>query len=390
MRKVWRSQRVWIAAVSLVVLAALLGGTYLKRQTILRWLGLGYNVAGGNPGLTSVHLPPGFRATLFATGLGVPRFDAVGPDGTLYVAEQGAGRVVALPDPGHTGKAQSTIVVASDMNGPSSLFFYQGALYVGEFSRVTRLTLGPDFVATARTVVVPNLPTGGNHVTRTVLIGPDGRLYVSIGSTCDDCVESDPRRATVMVYNLDGSDGRLYARGMRNAVGLAVNPQTSQIWVTDMGRDRLGDNTPPDTIYALQDGGNYGWPRCHAGTIIDPDLGHPGDCSGVVQPLVNIQAHSAPLALAFYTARTFPAQWRGLFVAYHGSWNRTVPTGYKVVFIPLSASGHVAGPPRDFATGWLHADNTATGRPVGIAVGQDGALYVTDDKAGDVYRITYG
>jgi glucose/arabinose dehydrogenase len=346
-----------------------------------------------------IQVPSGFHVTIFATGLNAPRFDAVGPDGTLYVADRGNGRIVALLDSRHTGRATQTVVVAAGMQDPTSLAFYHGQLYVGERDKVTRLTLGANHVATGRAMIVPNLPTGGSHVTRTVLVGTDGRLYVSIGSSCDDCVESDPRRAAVMVFNLDGSRGRLYATGLRNAVGMANDPVTGEVWVTNNGRDMLGDNIPPDTIYALQDGGQYGWPRCHAGTIIDPQFGYPGACNGVVQPLVSLQAHSAPLGLAFYprgvkhsgaASDTFPIQWRGLFVAFHGSWNRTIPTGYKVVFIPLNSAGHVAGPVRDFAAGWLHADGTASGRPVGIAVGQDGALYVTDDQTGQVYRISYG
>jgi glucose/arabinose dehydrogenase len=151
----------------------------------------------------------------------------------------------------------------------------------------------------------------------------------------------------------------------------------------------LGDDTPPETVYALQDGGNYGWPRCHAGNIIDPEFGKAGDCTGVVQPLVKMQAHSAPLGLAFYNTPQFPDAYHGLFVALHGSWNRSTPTGYKVVFIPLDAQGNITGPARDFATGWLAGGNDAVGRPVGVTIRPDGALYVSDDKAGLIYRISY-
>ncbi len=341
------------------------------------------------PALSYVSLPPGFRATLFASGLKVPRFMVFGPDDSLFVANRDAGDIVALSDPGHTGRATQSVVVAGGLDGPSSVVYAQGALYVGENSRVSRLSLGPDLRATSVTTVIPNLPTGGEHTTRTVLLGPDGHIYVSIGSTCNNCFESDRRRAAVWVWNADGSGGRLYARGLRNAVGMAINPWNGQIWVTDMGRDYLGDNTPPETIYALQDGGNYGWPVCQAGTIVDPNLGRPGACDGVVQPLVKLQAHSAPLELAFYNTGAFPAAWHGLFVAYHGSWNRSVPTGYKVVFIPLDAQGNVAGPPRDFASGWLRSDGNVRGRPAGLAIGPDGALYVSDDASGTIYRIAY-
>jgi glucose/arabinose dehydrogenase len=369
----------------LVILAALL----YSQRALVRSLLTGSHFVGGNASVASLHLPPGFSVTVFAQGLSAPRFITFSPDGTLFVAERGTGSIVALPDPTYSGKAARRVVVVSGLNDPTSLVFYQGALYVGEASRVTRFTLDASFHVTSHKVIVPNLPTGGNHVTRTVLIGPDGRLYVSIGSSCNVCIESDPRRATVMVFNLDGSGGRIYARGLRNAVGMAINPWNNQIWVTNNGRDLMGDNTPPETIYALQDGGNYGWPRCQAGDIIDPDYGHPGDCRGVVQPLVKMQAHSAPLGLVFYTANQFPAHYHGLFVAFHGSWNRTVPTGYKVVFIPLDAHGAVAGPVEDFATGWLLNNNDATGRPVGLAVDPQGSLYVSDDKGGYIYRISY-
>lgn len=380
-------RRLWVAllaALALVVVAAAV--LYSQRSRIRAIVSPGS--VGGDPAVASLHLPPGFRANVYAYNLVGVRFFTFGPDGTLYAAIRGPGQIVAFSGVDAQGRAQRTWVVADGLFDPTSVVYHDGALYVGEQTRVTRLPLGPDGKATGRQVIVDNLPKGGNHVTRTALFGPDGALYVSIGSSCNDCVETDPHRASVWRYNPDGSGGRPYARGLRNAVGMAINPSTDEIWVTDMGRDLMGDDTPPETIYALKDGANYGWPYCHAGTIIDPDLGHPGSCDGVQQPLLDMQAHSAPLGLAFYTAQQFPARWRGLFVAFHGSWNRTVPTGYKVVYIPLDPSGHVAGPAEDFATGWLQGSD-ASGRPVGLAVGPDGALYVSDDKANMIYRIAY-
>lgn len=343
--------------------------------------------ASGGASVAKLQLPAGFSAAPFATGLLAPRFITFSPDGTLFVAERGNNSIIALPDAQHTGKATKKVVV-HDLDDPTSLVFHQGALYVGEATRITRFTLSPDLQVKERQVLISGLPTGG-HATRTVLIGSDGNIYVSTGSSCNDCVETDPHRATVWAYRIDGSNGHLYARGLRNAVGMAINPWNQQIWVTNNGRDLLGDNTPPETVYALQEGGNYGWPRCHAGDIIDPDLGGSNDCQGVIKPLIKMQAHSAPLGLAFYNATQFPQRYHGLFVAFHGSWNRSVPTGYKVIFVPLDSQGHIAGSVQDFVTGWLQKNGDSLGRPVGLAVGPDGALYMSDDKAGVVYRVTY-
>jgi len=370
-------------------LAVCVSGLAIWQRELVGSLLTGTRFAGGAAGVAHLTLPPGFRASVFASGLRGPRFLTFGPDGVLYVAERASGSVLALPDPDHMGKAARKVVAASGLDDPTSLSFAGNALYVGEAARVTRFTLGAGPALGDKRIVVPDLPTGGNHTTRTVLAGPDGKLYVSIGSSCNNCVEGDQRRATVMVFNADGGGGRIFARGLRNAVGLAVNPRDGRVWATNNGRDLLGDDTPPDTIYALQDGGNYGWPRCHAGDIVDPDLGKPGDCAGVVPPLVKLQAHSAPLGLAFDNAGPFPSAYRGLFVAFHGSWNRSQLTGYKLVFVPLDGHGQVAGPARDFATGWQTSATDAIGRPVGLAVGPDGALYVSDDKAGLVYRIAY-
>nr|BBH89462.1 L-sorbosone dehydrogenase [Thermosporothrix sp. COM3] len=374
-----------VIVVSLIVLVV--GGllVYVRFNALRSWI-FGSSRVSGMPGATTLTLPPGFQASIFADGLSAPRFLAFGPDGTLFVAESGADQVTALPDPHHTGKATRHVVVASGLDSPTSLAFHQNELYIGETSKITRLLLGSGYRGIQQRVIIPDLPATGNHTTRTVLIGPDNALYVSIGSSCNNCVEQDKRRASVWRYALDGSQGRLYADGLRNAVGMAINPWNQQIWVTNNGRDLLGDDTPPETVYALQDGGHYGWPYCHAGDIPDPELGKPDSCHGIIKPLLKMQAHSAPLGLAFYRQQAFPEHYHGLYIAFHGSWNRSVPTGYKVVFVPLNAQGNVAGPAQDFATGWLQ-QNAATGRPVGLAVGPDGALYVSDDKAGLIYRI---
>jgi glucose/arabinose dehydrogenase len=239
-----------------------------------------------------------------------------------------------------------------------------------------------------REVIVGGLPDGG-HSTRTVLFGPDwSTLFVSIGSSCNVCVEEDERRATIVRYDPDGSGEEVYARGLRNAVGITFRPGTDELWATNNGRDWLGDDLPPETIYVIQGEDDAGWPTCHSGRIVDPDFGGPNACDGILAPVVEMQAHSAPLGLAFYEGQQFPDEYHGdLFVAFHGSWNRATPTGYKVVRIPVRNGA--PGPVHDFATGWLREDGSNWGRPVDVITATDGSLFVSDDSTGVIYRIYY-
>jgi glucose/arabinose dehydrogenase len=342
------------------------------------------------PPQETINLPPGFGISVFSQGLNDPRMMALGPDGALYVAERGAGRIVRLPDRDGDGVADGVEAVAERLDAPSSIAFYvDGSLYVGETTRIVRLS-APDEagVFQARETVIDGLPSGG-HSTRTVLFSPDGAfLFVSVGSSCNVCLESDERRATIMRYNPDGSGGEVYARGLRNAVGITFRPGTDELWATNNGRDWLGNDLPPETIYLVHQGDDAGWPRCHAGRIVDPDFGGPGACDEVALPAVEMQAHSAPLGLTFYSGQQFPEEYRGnLFVAFHGSWNRSVPTGYKVVRIPMN--GGQPGAVNDFAIGWLRADGSQWGRPVDVLTGPDGSLFVSDDSGGVIYRIFY-
>jgi glucose/arabinose dehydrogenase len=234
------------------------------------------------------------------------------------------------------------------------------------------------------------MPQGGVHNHRAIAIAPDGAIFVSSGSTCNVCAEPDPRFATVLRYNPDGSHGRIYAYGLRNASGIAFDDQ-GQLWAVINERDNLGDEQPPDELVPVKDGGNYGWPYCHAGDgvrVPNPEYGDPAKCAGTVRPAITFQAHSAPLQIAFYHGTQFPARYRGaLFIAFHGSWNRSVKTGYKVVvvFFKNGLPDHV----EDFATGWLGADQSVSGRPAGVAVGPDGSLYISSDLTGYIYRVSY-
>jgi glucose/arabinose dehydrogenase len=342
----------------------------------------------GVPG-KQISLPAGFKISVFGEGLRNPRMMAIGPDGQLYAAERGAGRIVRLPDRNQDGLADRVEVAASGLESPSSLAFYSdGSLYVGETNRILRLPPPVSGAAFGEAeVVIDGLP-GGGHSTRTVLFSPDfSSLFVSIGSSCNVCEEDDFRRAAIMRYDPSGGDGTLFARGLRNAVGITFRPGTDELWATNNGRDFLGDDLPPETVYLVQEGRDYGWPRCHSGRISDPDFGDPTACQGVGPPMVEMQAHSAPLGLEFYSGDQFPGEYQGdLFVAFHGSWNRSQPVGYKVVRVPMD--GGAPGLVEDFAVGWL-VGGSSWGRPVDVITGPDGSLFVSDDAGGRIFRIYF-
>ena len=346
--------------------------------------------------LKQLKLPDGFHIAVFADNIDGARMLTFTPGGVLLVSESGEGKVVALPDPKHTGKADRTVDVLSGLNEPHGIAFYQGKLYVAENDKVLRYDWDEANVRATNPKTLTDLPTGGGHSTRSLLFH-GGKMYVSAGSSCNVCIEKDPRRATVMEFNPDGSGQKIFAKGLRNAVGLAVNPKTDTVWVTVNGRDMLGDDLPPETIYDLgKSGGDAGWPYCYGGRVPDSQFTKPGDnrCQSVLEPKVQMQAHSAPLGLAFYEGSMFPPEYRNnIFVAFHGSWNRSVPTGYKVVRVKLDDKGQPQGGAQDFITGGLAPGETKKdrwmGRPVGIAFAADGSMYLSDDAGGVIYRVTW-
>ena len=353
--------------------------------------------AGKTPfDLKELKLPEGFRIEVFAGDLEGPRMLTFTPGGVLLVSESGEGKVVALPDAQHAGEADRVVTVLSGLNEPHGMAFYEGKFYVAENDKVRRYDWDEANLRATNGQKLADLPTGGGHSTRSLLF-LGGKMYVSAGSSCNVCIEKDPRRAAVMQFNPDGSGQEIFAKGLRNAVGLAVNPKTNTLWVTVNGRDWLGDDLPPETIYDLGKGGvDAGWPYCYGDRVPDANFTKPGDnrCQSVIEPKVQMQAHSAPLGLAFNEGTMFPAEYRNnIFVAFHGSWNRSIPTGYKVVRVKLDDNGQPVGGAQDFITGWLAPGETKKGRwmgrPVGIAFGSDGSMYLSDDAGGAVYRITY-
>ncbi|GAA5534152.1 PQQ-dependent sugar dehydrogenase [Deinococcus aluminii] len=338
-----------------------------------------------NTGLT---LPPGFQVTVYADGMKKPRLMALAPNGDLFVSDSAAGRVYVLPDRDANGQADGREVFAEGLNEPHGLAFHGGFLYVADTDSVVRFRYTPgDLRAAAAPEKILDLTTGGRHTTRTLVFGPDDRMYVAAGSSCNVCEESDPRRAAVWVYDADGQHGRPFATGLRNAVGLEWFG--GALYATANGRDLLGNDLPPEAFFRLRDGGNYGWPYCYplnGRQVWDEAFGKKNQayCDAAEPAFATTTAHAAPLGLAFYTGTAFPNEYRGLmFVALHGSWDREPKSGYKVITVNPQT-----GEVRDFLTGFLKG-LTTTGRPVDLQVAPDGALFLTDDGNGLIYRINY-
>jgi glucose/arabinose dehydrogenase len=343
----------------------------------------------------TLNLPAGFHVKVYAADLPGVRWLGLSPDGLVYATLTSAGKVVTLPDADKDGVADSVKTFADGLSGVHGIAFKDGAVYVATEAEIVRLQdTNGDGVADKRDVLADDLPTGGGHFTRTIAFGPDGKLYVAAGSSCNVCVESNPKRAAISRYSADGKFEKVFASGLRNAVGIVFNSITGELWATDNGRDNLGDNIPPETIYNVKEDTNYGWPFCYGDRVPDKTQDVPaGFCEKTGTPAVKMQAHSAPLGLAFYTGDQFPAQFKGdMFVAFHGSWNRSVPTGYKVVRIRFKDDQPDTSNPdvliEDFATGWL-VNGDVWGRPVDSMVAPNGNLLLTDDKANAIYSIYY-
>jgi glucose/arabinose dehydrogenase len=364
-------------------------------------------------------VPAGFVVNLFASGLAGPRLIRVAPNGDVFVAESGAGRIVVLRPSGDTASESSAFAVA--LFGPFGIAFYPPGpdpewVYVGETDSVVRFPYrNGDLVARGPAeTIVPRLP-GGGHRTRDVVFSPDGRtMYVSVGSasnvaegmTALGAAElaawrsnhplgaawgSEADRADVLAFDPQGQNQRIVTTGIRNCVGMAVAPESGELWCSTNERDGLGDNLVPDYITRVREGAFYGWPWYYIGGNEDPRRRgeRPDLRDKVTIPDVLIQAHSASLGITFYDASQFPGEYRGsIFAAEHGSWNRSKRTGYKVIRV-IVKDGVPTGEYDDFATGFVVSDSQVWGRPVGVAVAKDGALLVSEDASGTIWRITY-
>jgi glucose/arabinose dehydrogenase len=351
-------------------------------------------------------VPAGFKVEEFAADLDNPRAIITAPNGDLFVAESEPGRVKLLRDTDGDGKPEQTTLFATGLRLPFGLaFFPRGPnpqyLYVGNTDSVVRFAYrsGDTKARGPAEVIVPNLPgyarlRGGGHWTRDVDFSRDSRkMYVSVGSHSNDSDDaSEEHRADILEYNPDGSGFRIYAWGIRNPVGLAVHPDTGELWASVNERDGLGDDLVPDYVTHVKEGGFYGWPWYYIGPNQDPRHRgkHPELRDKVIVPDVLIQSHSASLDMVFYTGRQFPRDYtHDAFAAEHGSWNRGRRTGYKVIRVPLR-SGRATGEYEDFMTGFVTPEGEVWGRPVGVTVARDGALIVSDDGGNVLWRVSYG
>lgn len=345
-----------------------------------------------------LRLQPGCSLSIFAKGLGDPRVMILDPADTMLVSVPSQGKVVALPDHDRDGRADRVVTVIDGLDRPHGMAFRCAPdcrLYIAEKDQVNVYSYNLQTMKAIKQKKIADLPAGGGHVTRTLLFLPgpdDDQLLISVGSSCNVCIEEEWRRAKVLVVSARGGDLRTFASGLRNSVFMTIHPETKKVWATEMGRDMLGDDLPPDEINIIAQGRNYGWPFCYGKNVHDDafDSAMKKACRepDTYPSHIDIPAHSAPLGLAFFPEKGWPAGLRNnLLVAYHGSWNRSVPTGYKIVRYRLDGSGNFLGV-EDFVTGWLIKNGTALGRPVDIMIRPGGVIFVSDDKAGVIYRIT--
>ena len=365
---------------------------------------------GENPSFP-LDLPEGFKIGIFAPSasfgqakdkssgqatLGAVRDLEFSPGGTLLVSIPADGKVVALPDKNEDGVADEVRDIVTGLSRPHGLAFHQGKLFIAQEPRVVRYNWDEENLKATEDRVLFALPKGGRHFTRTVSFNQKGQMFVSVGSSCDVCFEKHPWLGSVIVSDAEGNNPRIWAKGLRNSVFITVNPQTDQLWGTEMGRDFLGDDLPPDEVNIIRESRDYGWPVCYGNRVYDEQFGQETQeyCKDTEPPVYEIPAHSAPLGLTFIDSPQFPGSWQGdLLVAYHGSWNRSTPIGYKVVRLDVEGEAlhQTVQGEEDFISGFLPSSASglaqAYGRPVDLIFDKAGSLYISDDKAGIIYKV---
>jgi glucose/arabinose dehydrogenase len=345
--------------------------------------------------MAGLRAPDGFVVQPFAEDVGEARMlVAQGPH--LYVTRPDPGDVVRLTDGDGDGSAEQRTTVATGLPLVHGIVFRGAQVYLATDKQVLLANVDAEGGFDTPVAIIDDLPDGGQHPRRTLGISPDDELFISVGSSCDACLESNPEHATMLRAALDGSTRSTFASGLRNTIGFAWHSITRQLWGMDHGSDWRGDDLPPEELNAIVQDGDYGWPYCYGDRQVDPVIQEPPRgtkqqyCAATRAPALSYQAHEAPIGLAFYTGTSFPTEYQGdAFIAMHGSWNRLPPTGYAIVRLDFDD-----GMPRrfdPFVSGFLSADGTSTfGRPAGIAVAPDGALLFSDDTNGVIYRVSYG
>lgn len=340
--------------------------------------------------LSKIKLPPGFKLAIFAEGIPQPRSMSLGEDGTVYVGTWGD-KVFALRDTDQDGKADAKILLAQGLNLANGVAYHNGDLYIAEIHRISKLNkIGQHLNNPPQLEVIYNsYPKDTHHGAKYLRVGPDGKLYVPVGAPCNICLKDAEGYANITRLDSDGKNFEIYARGIRNSVGFDWQPKTGELYFSDNGRDLLGDDLPPEELNAAPKAGlHFGYPYCHAGEIADPEFGQQKACAEFTPPVWKFPAHVAPLGIHFYRGEQFPPEYQGqLFVAQHGSWNRSTPQGYQVALVKFEQGKPTSS--EIFAQGWLETNGEVWGRPVDVIEWKDGSLLVSDDKAGMIYRITY-
>jgi glucose/arabinose dehydrogenase len=336
-------------------------------------------------------LPPGFKIEVYADKVENARSLAVGDKGTVFVGTR-ADSVYALVDSHHDGKVE-IVTIAEGLNAPNGVTFRDGALYVAEISRILRFdNIEANLKKPPKPVIVfDKLPREGHHGWKFIAFGPDGWLYVPVGAPCNICEPDPDVYAAIHRMKPDGSQYEVFARGVRNTVGFDWDPNTKELWFNEHGRDMMGDDMPSCELnHAPKAGMHFGFPYCHQGDTPDPEYGTKHRCSEFTPPSLKQGGHVAPDGLRFYTGRMFPPEYRNrIFIAQHGSWNRSKKSGYRVMMVTLKNDGQTVDKYEEFVTGWMENERV-WGRPVDLLVMPDGSLLISDDTANAVYRVTYG